>query len=114
MFFEWRDAQALIMCSKNPDSVDTAVPPDEFPDLVHPVLDPSPHHESSFQPEFPIVQPDLPVVQSVLPNVQPDLPVVQSALPNVQPDLPVVQSALPNVQPASPFLPPFFLIITAT
>nr|POE96381.1 hypothetical protein CFP56_53954 [Quercus suber] len=55
-------------------SVDTAVPPDEFPDLVHPVLDPSLPHESSFQSAFPIVQPILPVVQSVIPSVQPVLP----------------------------------------
>ena len=46
--------------------VDTAVPPDEFPDLVHPDLAPSqlvlpPQPEPSTQPDLPIVPPDLPL-----------------------------------------------------
>ena len=42
------------------------MPPNEFPDLVHPDLASSPHvltqHEPSIQPDLPIVQPDLPLV----------------------------------------------------
>ena len=60
-------------------SVDTAVPPDEFPDLVHPDLTSSPTLDLSLHSTLPTAQPALPSVQSPLPIVQPILPIVRKS-----------------------------------